>query len=341
MTLKRVTMQEIADACGLSRNTVSKVFNGRGSVPESTKRMVINKARQLGYYQYSIADTVGGRHNGNIALLTQQKLLSHSFGTYFFTGFTNQISQYGYSIQMHEVSREELADKRLPASLNTEQTTAILGIELFDRDYIDMVCSLKIPTVFVDGYVRAGKSLLQCDYISMENVTSETAIVNHAISRGAKRLGFVGDIDHCNSFYERWLGFCSALGEFGIPVDRDCCILAKDGDYYGDTAWLLRQLAGLPYMPDAFACANDFLAIRLMAALKKMGLSIPGDIMVTGFGGSPESTVVEPALTTARIPSNDIGRLAASILTKRVQQPDFPYQWTYVMTTPIWRDSTR
>ena len=49
MALKRVTMQDIADACGLSRNTVSKVFNGRGSVPEPTKRLVLEKAQALGY----------------------------------------------------------------------------------------------------------------------------------------------------------------------------------------------------------------------------------------------------------------------------------------------------
>ena len=49
MPNKRVTMQDIADACGLSRNTVSKVFNGRGAVPQATKDMVILKAQELGY----------------------------------------------------------------------------------------------------------------------------------------------------------------------------------------------------------------------------------------------------------------------------------------------------
>ena len=44
MPNKRVTMQDIADACGLSRNTVSKAFNGRGSVPQATKEMIIKKA---------------------------------------------------------------------------------------------------------------------------------------------------------------------------------------------------------------------------------------------------------------------------------------------------------
>ena len=48
MARKRITMQDIAQACGLSRNTVSKVFNDRGAVPEETRRLVLDKARQLG-----------------------------------------------------------------------------------------------------------------------------------------------------------------------------------------------------------------------------------------------------------------------------------------------------
>ena len=75
MTLKRVTMQEIADACGLSRNTVSKVFNGRGSVPEPTKDLVIAKARELGYYQYTLDGVTREKQGGNIALLAQHKFL--------------------------------------------------------------------------------------------------------------------------------------------------------------------------------------------------------------------------------------------------------------------------
>ena len=105
MAIKRITMQDVADACGLSRNTVSKVFNGRGSVPEATKKLVLEKARALGYYQptrESLSGAESGR--GNIALLTQHKLLSHNFGAFFITSFTDQICRSGYTIKMYEVS---------------------------------------------------------------------------------------------------------------------------------------------------------------------------------------------------------------------------------------------
>ena len=340
MAMRRVTMQEIADACGLSRNTVSKVFNERGSVPEATRNLVLAKAKELGYFSSPVEAETGRKPGGTIALLTQHKLLSHNFGAFFITSFTDQISRSGYTLKIFEISPDEIAAKKLPPHFDPEHTAGILGIELFDRAYLDLVCSLGRPTVFVDGYARASGALINCDFVSMENIASEKTLVSRMIEGGAKRIGFVGDIEHCNSFYERWVGFCSALDEAGLAVDRDLCILEKDSDLYGDTDWILRHLAAMPRIPDAFACANDYLAIHLMGALKKMGLSIPKDVMVAGFDGSMEAAVVDPSLTTAVIACTDIGRLAAFLLDERIRLPEFPYHWTYVKSEPLWGHST-
>ena len=337
MALKRITMQDIADACGLSRNTVSKIFNGRGSVPEATRSLVLSKARELGYSQALRPEPP----RGSIALLTRRKLLSHNFGAFFITSFTDQICRFGYNIRMFEISDGEIAAGLLPSHLDLKQTVGILCIELFDRAYLEMVCGLGKPTVFVDGFARAGQSLLCCDLITMENFASETQLVRRMIDAGARRIGFVGDIAHCNSFYERWAGYCSALGDAGLTVDRRLCILEKDSESYGNTAWLLERLSAMPGIPDGFACANDYLAIHLMSALKQLGFSVPDDVMLTGFDGSLEASVVEPSLSTARIPSSEIGRLAASLLAERIRSPELPFRWTYVQTTPVWGKSTK
>ncbi len=341
MALKRVTMQDIADACGLSRNTVSKVFNGRGGVPETTRKTVLDKAQELGYYQRPEGEDDPGTGRGNVALLTQHKLLSHNFGAFFITSFTDQICRSGYTMKIYEVSPEEIAEKKLPPHLNLEETAGILGIELFDREYLEMICALEKPAVFVDGPACASRTLLQCDCVSMENIASETALVNRMIQRGARKLGFVGDKEHCNSFHERWIGFCVSLGEAGLPINPNYCILDEDGPEYADIEWLLGKLKAMPELPDAFACANDYLAIHLMTALKKLGLSIPADIMISGFDGSMEATLVDPPLATAQIPSVEIGRLAATVLSERIRSPEGLFCWTNVKTTPIWGRSIR
>ncbi len=62
--------------------------------------------------------------------------------------------------------------------------------------------------------------------------------------------------------------------------------------------------------------------------------------MIAGFDGSLEASVVEPSLSTARIPSAEIGRLSANVLAERIRSPEQPFRWTYVKTTPIWGKST-
>lgn len=341
MALKKVTIQDVADGCGLSRNTVSKVFNDRGAVPEATRELVLQKARELGYSLRPAENGRAGESRGNIAVLTQHKLLSHHFGAYFITSFTNSVSRAGYTLKMYEISPEEIAARRLPPHLELSETAGILCIELFDRQYLDMAVGLELPCVFVDGYADANKSILKCDFVDMENYAAVIALTDRMIAAGAKRIGFVGDKDHCNSFRERWIGYYMALMEAGLAVDRSLCILDPDGEEYGDADWLLGKLRAMPVLPDGFVCANDYLAIHLMSALKRLGCRIPRDVMVTGFDGTPEAAVMDPPLTTALINSTDIGRMSADLLLDRIRHPEKPFRSVSEISVPLWGGSTR
>ena len=126
----------------------------------------------------------------------------------------------------------------------------------------------------------------------------------------------------------------------GIEYNAGLCVLDPDSSPYGDVNWIASRVSGMKELPDAFICANDFLAVHLMNALKQLGLSIPGDIKVSGFDGTPQSAVVDPSLTTVQIPSVDIGRMSADILLGRIGNPGLPYSWTHVRSNPVFRKST-
>ncbi len=342
MARKRITMQQLAEACGLSRNTVSKVFNDRGSVPETTRKMVLQKAKEIGYYQ-------GFEENSpkselprlqSIALLTQRIPVDAHFGTFFLPAFTERLSRAGYMLTMYEITPEEQRASALPACMVLEQTAGISVMEMFDPQYLDMLCSLGLPCISVDTYARANFLPMKCDLIFMENIASTTAMTEHVIAAGARRLGFIGDPEHCDSFHQRWMGFCSAVERAGLSLNKSICILERDNPNYSSEDWFLEQIKRMPVVPDALICANDFLALRVMSVLKQMGLSVPGDVMVAGFDGSPQSAVVEPSLTTVQIPNTEIGHMAAELLLDRLQYPDRPFRTTYVQTTPVWRNST-
>lgn len=341
MAQNRVTTQDIADACGLSRGTVSKVLNNRGAVPESTRALVIQKAKELGYYAQLPSESRDTATGGSIAVLSGSNPLNHSFGSMFLKAFTDAVCRSGLTVQIYELSEEEIQQQKLPSQLMVHHISGILGIELFDEAFIRYVCGLGVPTVFVDGYCGANRSLIPCDLVSMENSTSAMLVTEQIIRSGARTLGFVGDISHCNSFYERWEGFCSALAAADLNLDRDNCILAQDGSQYADLDWTVNELRKMPHLPDAFVCANDYHAVKLMRALKTMGLSIPRDIMVSGFDNSPEAEIIEPGLTSVDIPSGEMGVLAANVLLSRRNSPQRSSSLIYMQTKPVFRQSTK
>lgn len=341
MAYKRITMQDVAAACNLSRNTVSKIFNDRGAVPEATRQMVLQKAQELGYYQtVEEGPPRPAAQAKSIALLTRKAPSDAHFGTFFLPAFTEHLSRAGYTLTMSEITPQEMRERRLPGHIVLEQTAGILTIEMFDQGYLDMLCSLGLPCISVDASVKANLHPMRCDFIAMENISSSAALTSHVIAAGARRPGFVGDPLHCNSFRQRWMGFCDALDEAGLVLDKGLCIIDEDSPLYSDEDWLAKWFQGLEVKPDALICANDFLALHMMAAMKRLGLDIPADIMVAGFDGTPQSAVVEPSLTTVEIPNGDIGRMAADKLLERIKNPALPFCSTYVKTTPVWRNST-
>ena len=343
MPQKRVTIQALAEACQLSRNTVSKVFNERGRVPESTRQFVLAKARELGYYSRAqlSAPTVPAGPGGTIAVLSWSNPLNHNFGSMLMKAFTDTVCRWGYSVQMYELSAAELAEHRLPAGVSAENVRGVLCIELFDRNYYEMLSDLKLPTVSVDAYCQVNRSPILCDVITMENMRSVIALTRQLLAAGARSLSFVGDRFHCNSFCERWNGFYTALRDAGLEPDLRLCIMEKDGSQYADPDWTLARLKEMPRLPDAFLCANDFHAVKLIQALKKHGCRIPEDVMVAGFDDGPEAAVIEPSLTTVHTPSSEMGIMAAELLLGRIRNPERPHTMTYVQTTPVFRDSTR
>ena len=341
MGLRRVTIQDIADACGLSRNTVSKVFNNRGVVQEPTRQLVMKTAQELGYFHLSGEEAVSLElHTKNVALLTRHMPVDYHFGTFFIPSFAAQLSRAGYTLMLYEITEDELQQGRLPAHINLDKTAAILCIELFNRYYVDRLCALGLPLLMVDGFCGAATSLMNCDSISMENLGSTMALVNHVIQKGARTIGFVGDPNHCNSFHERWISFYTALANAELPLKKEFCILDRDGAPYGDADWLAERIRQMPGVPDALICVNDYIAIHVMAALKQLNYAIPEQIMIAGFDGTAQSAIVEPALTTVQVPGAEIGRVAADILLSRITNPSRPPISVYVKTVPIYRETT-
>lgn len=348
----KVTIQDIADALGVSRNTVSKAINNTGVLAASTRDRVLKKAQEMGYKQFSyiniseisnpspVSDTVIRR---DIALFLGNFVDNSHFASPMLDKFQRELGQLGYSLTMYRVIDDEIRGLQLPAAFQTERTAGIACIEIFDQDYCRMLCNLNIPLLFIDSPANGFDMPWEADRLYMDNQREIYRFVKEMCQRGRKRIGFIGEYMHCHSFYERYMAYRNAMYTLGLPCPEECSIVETKPEISNSEAYreyLINRLCSMENLPDVFICVNDAVALDVMQALKCLDYSVPEDVYLCGFDDSPESKVVTPSLTTIHIHSQAMGFAAVQLLMSRINEPSLNYRTMYVETNLIFREST-
>lgn len=346
----KVTIQDIANELQLSRNTVSKAINNTGVLADATREKILRKAAEMGYKQFAYLplfqeDTAKAAEHSilpsdkrEIAMLTTQFLSSSHFSSMMLDRFQSEIEHLHSCTTIHRISPIELKEKKLPSSLNIQRTAGIICIEVFDYDYAQMLCDLDVPLLFVDTPVMDMRSPLKADRLYMENRIEVQNAVAHMVQRGKKRISFAGDKNHCQSFFERYMAYKDAVEYFGLTEGLSTCAMPSGQQNYPVS--LYETIRRFKTMPDAFVCANDFVAMDLVKALNELGYSVPDDIWVCGFDDSQEASYFAPRLTSIHIHGQIMGYTAANLLMTRIEEPSLNYRTVYTETNLILREST-
>jgi len=346
----KVTIQDIANELQLSRNTVSKAINNTGVLADATREKILRKAAEMGYKQFAYLplfqeDTAKAAEHSilpsdkrEIAMLTTQFLSSSHFSSMMLDRFQSEIDHLHSGMTIHRISPIELKEKKLPSSLNIQRTAGIICIEVFDYDYAQMLCDLDVPLLFVDTPVMDMRPPLKADRLYMENRIEVQNAVAHMVQRGKKRISFAGDKNHCQSFFERYMAYKDAVEYFGLTEGLSTCAMPSGQQNYPVS--LYETIRRFKTMPDAFVCANDFVAMDLVKALNELGYSVPDDIWVCGFDDSQEASYFAPRLTSIHIHGQIMGYTAANLLMTRIEEPSLNYRTVYTETNLILREST-
>ena len=223
----KVTIQDIADALGISRNTVSEAINNSEGLAEATREKILQKAVEMGYKQFSYVSAMASGtapiagdvpqssvFQGEIALFTTVFLTQSHFASLMLDRFQRELSPLGYTLNTHRIDSDNIRNLSLPNTFVPSRCSAVICIEMFNQEYDEMVCSLGIPVLFVDGPSRRNGRALPCDQLYMDNTTEVSRFVHEMLQQGQRRIGFVGNYDHCQSFFERYTAFrCTMLLE--------------------------------------------------------------------------------------------------------------------------------
>ena len=197
-----------------------------------------------------------------------------------------------------------------------------------------MVTSLNLPVLFIDAPANPNGIPLAADQLLMDSQTGITQFVNGKLLQGKRRIGFIGNYGHCQSFFERYTAFRCTMLLAGVAVE-DRFILKTNS-----MEEMQGCLSAMKEFPEVFICANDFIACDAIRILQGMGKTVPDEIGICGFDDAPESRMLIPPLTTIHIHTQIMAFSAMELLMARMKEPSLDYRTVRTETELIYRAST-
>jgi len=311
-----VSIKDIASVCGVSIATVSKALNGHNDVSESTKTMIRETAKKLGYLPNSQARALKTNRTYNLGVLFAERAhsgLTHSHFAAVLNGLKNEAEAHGYDITFisRRIGESVMTYYEHCVCRNVDGVVIVCADDFEDPQVKELLCS-SVPTVIIDYESPYSPAVLS------NNEAGMRTLVRYAYSMGHRKIAYIyGEPSGVTSV--RVKSYEDTLRSLNINVRSDYLLAGRYQDPAG-TEKLSEELMKLDDPPTCVILPDDFSAIGALAAFEKLDMSVPEDVSVMGYDGILLSEFMNPRLTTFVQDTGRIGAEAASRLIALIKK---------------------
>ncbi|CAM4073550.1 LacI family DNA-binding transcriptional regulator [Saccharibacillus endophyticus] len=331
---KKVSMQDIADQLGISKNAVSLALSGKSGVSEQVRLIVRHKAEEMGYVPPGAAAKPEASSR-NILLLVPERVVSHEDSEHFrffhdmLWILEETVRAHGCSAVIVRIDRQMEERLELPSLYGELEHIGVILFGIIAKPYAHMVWETGVPLVMLDSYYRD----MNCAAAVSANTEGAESVVRLLIERGHRQIGFIGPANLTTSHEERWFGYWRAMREAGLPIDERMTLLeADDFDEVKNEQQIgafLARLVATDALPTAFFCGNDRIALLLIRRLRAIGISVPEQMKVAGFDGLEQACAPDSGLyVTIRADKKQMCRSAVRLLLDGYGEKRHAVRWT-------------
>lgn len=320
MTGKRITISDVAREAGVSKATVSAVVNGTGTIAPATRVRVQEVVDRLNY-----RPGVSGRRSRVpsdpiIGMLIRE--INNPYHVEVAAGARQEAEENGYGLMVTSSAAEYHTERRVVERLLRKDLQGLIITPVLHEDadlsYLYELQRREIPHVLLAGIWGVKASLVDVD-----NVLASRRAVAHLIEEGHTRIAHLAGPPFSIHSQERIDGVRRAFSESRLRFSDDVVVPAgsqlRDGYLAGLSLFRERPE---DLRPTAVTCYNDLVALGLCRALDELGLGVPDDVSVIGYGDLPILEYLPMPLTTVRVPKFEMGRTAASLLIRQLRSGD-------------------
>lgn len=303
-------IKDIAERAGASIATVSRVINGSGYVSAATRARVEAAIAETGYSPNAGARLMRTAESRMVGLLLPALDL-HFFGILAHE-VEQALSARGYRALICSTAEDAAREEEYVAALLAQRVDGVLAVSVTeDSRAFGRLLSAGVPVVGIDRALPGTGA----DVVKADHAQGLAIAAQHMLTLGHRRIAIVGAPGHSAPIRERLDGARRTLAAAGVaPVD------VRIGPVHSFEACrdLVLSMLDEGHRPTAILGTTDIAAIGAIHACAQRGLSVPGEISVTGFDDLPAARYVMPQLTTVAHPYRAIARHAVAVLLARI-----------------------
>lgn len=314
---KNSTLKDLEKATGVSKSTISRVFNNPEKVKTSTLKLVREKAGELGYKPSRVARRLqAGQGKAKVIGLIIPDILNPFFAE-ITRGIEDVAVNNGYALILNN-SNEDTDRQRL--CLDTLGMEGVDGIILppvnEDDDYVRELIDGGLNIVCIDRIIKNAS----VDSIMSDNRKGAYMAVSQLIELGHRQIAFLGSIPALSTTQERFKGYMEALKDQQIEVEEELILHGDSRQKSGEK--LTEKLLAMPNPPTAIFTGNNMITMGAYVALNRHGVTIPDEIALVGYDDVPWADALNPPPTVIDQSSYEMGRRAAEMMLSRIENPE-------------------
>lgn len=318
---EKATSFDIAQLAGVSQPTVSRALRGSKSVSETTRQRIEEIARRLNYTVDKNASSLRSQQARTLALLIfEDPTPDNSLINPFFLSMLGSITRtcalrkYDLLISFQQESADWHVDYQ---DSHKADGLILLGYGDFETYRWRLDRLVDQGAHFVRwGAVEAGQpgATVGCD-----NIRGGLDVTRHLLALGRRRIAFLGTATSGSpEFHDRYRGYEMALREAGLTASPALRAQAVSTEESGHAGVIDLLASGSPF--DAVVCASDLIALGAIRGLQQSGLTVPGDVAITGFDDILAAGFSSPPLTTVAQDSRAAGEVLVNTLLRAIQK---------------------
>ena len=311
--LSRSTIHDIAARAGVSVTTVSRVLNDRPDVSAATRATVLRLVEQAGFATNRSARGLVSGRNGLIGV-TVPGVQAEYFGQ-LVAGVAEALYHHDLRLVLCPTLNEHTRELSLLGRLMHGTTDgAILIHPTETSEELLRVRNTEYPLVVIDPPLPIDRSI---PVVGSAHWSGGRIATEHLLQLGHRRIGVITGPAPWSASMDRLAGYRSALRTAGIEPSPE---LEREANFMVDGGrCAAEELLALPDRPTAIFALNDNMAVGVLHAARRHGLTVPDELSVVGVDDAGLAATVVPPLTTVRQPLQEMGRVAVSVLWRILQ----------------------